>query len=31
MSGDYVLASQDQTVTGEIIVLWTDSFHGVKP
>ncbi|HQQ73838.1 MAG TPA: hypothetical protein PK031_01675 [Pseudomonadales bacterium] len=30
-SGNYVLASQAETEVGETIVLWTDSFHGVKP
>lgn len=30
-SGNYVLASQDQTTIGETILLWTDSFYGIKP
>ena len=30
-SGNYVLASQDQTMAGETILLWTDSIFGVRP
>jgi hypothetical protein len=30
-SGNYLMASQDVTELGEIIVLWTDSIFGIKP
>ncbi len=30
LSGDYVLFSEDQTMAGEMIVLWTDSIAGFE-
>lgn len=30
-SGNYVMASQDQTMVGETILLWTDSIAGFRP